>query len=259
MKLFILLIAFAKPVDDVMADAEAMMKRGHKLLLEKKYPEAIQVFEAARALAPDKPGPLLGLGLALSGAEKCREAVPVLERYVSMKGGEAKPEAVSTLAECKVKTAPPPDPIDSLAKHLVGKWSHQGRMLAGATGPGSPETPYGGEVNCRATRTTITCISKGTYAGPVPRTDTTHSSIRWDSSANAYRLVIRNRSGSFDYLGNVEGDRLVAEHVSRDQSLRIRTTWMWSGSSDGMLRMEASQGGAPFRGVQESTLRRLGP
>jgi hypothetical protein len=85
------------------------MAQGEAFFASSDYKSAVRLFSAANALAPDRPGPLLWLGLAHAAADQCVEALPALEEYLKKKQGDAKPEALRALAACKiaVKTSAP--------------------------------------------------------------------------------------------------------------------------------------------------------
>jgi hypothetical protein len=85
-------------------DAEFMMSQGQKYFEQQNWQAAIAMFNGARTIAPDRPGPHLWLGLAHAAAGQCEQALPFLEQYLKLKKGEPKPEALRTLADCKVKT-----------------------------------------------------------------------------------------------------------------------------------------------------------
>jgi hypothetical protein len=91
---------------DSAADAEAMMARGEEYFAKGNYEAAIGIFNAARVLAPDRPDPILWLGLAHAAAQQCKEAIPLLDQYLKLKKGEPKPEALRALAACWPAVSP---------------------------------------------------------------------------------------------------------------------------------------------------------
>jgi tetratricopeptide (TPR) repeat protein len=85
--------------------AETLLAAGQKQMDAQRYAEAIALFDAARSLLPDRPGPYLYLGLAYAAGGRCRDAVPALEQYMKRKTSEAKPDASRALASCKAAVA----------------------------------------------------------------------------------------------------------------------------------------------------------
>jgi hypothetical protein len=84
-----------------LADAESEMAKADAYVQQHNYQAAIAHYTAAKQLAPDRPGPYRGLGMAYYSAGKCAEAVPVLEEYVRLKARDPWPQAVRALADCK--------------------------------------------------------------------------------------------------------------------------------------------------------------
>jgi hypothetical protein len=101
-----ILLSCAAARADSAADADAMMAQGERYFAKGDYAAAIGIFNAAHILAPDRPGPLLGLGLSYAAASQCQEAVPLLEQYVTLQGRDAKPEGLRALAACRHAVAP---------------------------------------------------------------------------------------------------------------------------------------------------------
>jgi tetratricopeptide (TPR) repeat protein len=93
--------------DQQEADAEAEMKRADAYLQARNYQAAIAHYNAARLLAPERPGPYRALGMAWFASGQCAEAVPMLEEYVRRKPRDPWPEAVRVLSECKQRLAGP--------------------------------------------------------------------------------------------------------------------------------------------------------
>ncbi len=87
------------------ADAEGEMARAAEYYRTGNYRAAIVHYGAAQKLAPDKPGPYLWLGLTHATLGECAEAIPFLEKYMTLKTSDVKAEAMRTLAECKAKVA----------------------------------------------------------------------------------------------------------------------------------------------------------
>jgi tetratricopeptide (TPR) repeat protein len=100
-------VAFGETFDD----AESQMQKGDQLYDQGKYDAAALHYDAARILAPTKPGPYLWLGMAYAMAGRCSEAVPQLERYIQMRSDNPRQEAVTKLAECKRTLLPPVQPV----------------------------------------------------------------------------------------------------------------------------------------------------
>ena len=88
-------------------DAIVEMQKAQTHLDKSEFDAAIARFNVARSLAPDSSGPLLGLGLAHARAGRCPEAVGFLEEYLRRKTKDPKPEALTSLEQCKSKAPPP--------------------------------------------------------------------------------------------------------------------------------------------------------
>lgn len=88
---------------DQAADAEAEMARADVFMQQRNWQAAIAHYNAARILAPDRPGPYRGLGMAYYAAGQCADAVPVLEEYVRRKARDPWPQALAALSDCKQK------------------------------------------------------------------------------------------------------------------------------------------------------------
>ena len=88
-------------------DAILEMQKAQGHLDKSEFDAAIARFNVARSLAPDSSGPLLGLGLAHARAGRCPESVGFLEEYLRRKTKDPKPEAQTTLEQCKSKAPPP--------------------------------------------------------------------------------------------------------------------------------------------------------
>lgn len=88
-------------------DAILEMQKAQGHLDKSEFDAAIARFNVARSLAPDSSGPLLGLGLAHARAGRCPESVGFLEEYLRRKAKDPKPEALTTLEQCKSKAPPP--------------------------------------------------------------------------------------------------------------------------------------------------------
>jgi hypothetical protein len=89
-------------------DAEAEMAKADEYAAKKDYVAALAHYNAARMIAPDKPGPYFKLGMTYALTGDCKQAIPNLEQYVKLKGADAHSEAVMALDGCKAKQAPPP-------------------------------------------------------------------------------------------------------------------------------------------------------
>jgi hypothetical protein len=104
-------LALAASAEEKLDDAEAEMKKADDYAAKKDYVAALAHYNAARMIAPDKPGPYHKLGMTYVLTGDCKQAVPNLEQYVKLKGTDANPEAVLALSDCKAKlpaAAPPP-------------------------------------------------------------------------------------------------------------------------------------------------------
>jgi len=82
--------------------AESLLGEGDRFLQARDSGSAIAMFEAARVLADDRPGPHLMLGLAYAQSDACDKALVHLERYLALKKSEPRHEATTTLAACQV-------------------------------------------------------------------------------------------------------------------------------------------------------------
>jgi tetratricopeptide (TPR) repeat protein len=87
------------------ADAEKEMAIADSYMQQGNFQAAVAHYQAARLLAPDRPGPYRALGMAHYKAGQCPEAIPVLEEYVRKKRQDPWPEAVRALADCKARGA----------------------------------------------------------------------------------------------------------------------------------------------------------
>ena len=86
---------------DTAADAEGEMARADVYMAQRNFQAAIAHYKAASILAPDRPGPYRGLGMAYYAAGQCGEAIPVLEEYVRRKARDPWPQAVKALSDCQ--------------------------------------------------------------------------------------------------------------------------------------------------------------
>jgi hypothetical protein len=137
---------------------------------------------------------------------------------------------------------------------MVGVWAEEGRVLAGMRAPNSPEVTFHTDIDCQSNGAEIRCQGRVRSSDPSAREDTTFMLIRWDPDAIAYRIGYRDHTGRYEYLGRTDGERLIAESVARDQSVRIRFRWDFRIGSN---RVETSLKNEPFRLFAESTLRRV--
>jgi hypothetical protein len=85
------------------ADAEGEMARADEYMKQRNWNAAIAHYNAAKLLAPDRPGPYRGLGMAYYAAGQCAEAIAPLEEYLHLKGGDAWPQAARALDECRAR------------------------------------------------------------------------------------------------------------------------------------------------------------
>jgi hypothetical protein len=92
-------------------DAEAEMKKAEDAFAKRDYAAGVAHYNAARMIAPEKPGPHLQLGLIYAAAGSCRAAVANLEEYVRLKGDAATDQAKAVLEDCqgRLKAAPCPE------------------------------------------------------------------------------------------------------------------------------------------------------
>jgi hypothetical protein len=85
------------------ADAEAEMARADEHMKQRNWQAAVAHYNAAKLLAPDRPGPYRGLGMAYYAAGQCAEAIPALEEYMRKKQRDAWPQAARALEECRAR------------------------------------------------------------------------------------------------------------------------------------------------------------
>jgi hypothetical protein len=88
--------------DDAAAE---MAKADDYYFNQKDTASAIAHYEAARRLAPDRPGPYLALGIAYASLGQCGQAIPMMQKYLSLKTSDPKTEAQKTIDECNAKLA----------------------------------------------------------------------------------------------------------------------------------------------------------
>jgi hypothetical protein len=109
--LVVLLSLIALPAfADEKSEAEREMVKAEQHLERGEYDAAIARFHVARSLVPSSSGPYLGLGLAHARAGRCDQAIAYLEEYLRRKKTGAKPEAQSTLTECRARLPKPVEP-----------------------------------------------------------------------------------------------------------------------------------------------------
>lgn len=101
--LLVAALAAAASAEEKLDDAEAEMKKADEYAAQKDWVPALAHYNAARMIAPDRPGPYLQLGLTYSKTGDCWRAVVNLERYVKLKGADARPEAKSALDACRAQ------------------------------------------------------------------------------------------------------------------------------------------------------------
>jgi len=97
----ILVAARAFAGEPGLADAESEMAKADAYMQQRNYQAAIAHYNAAKLLAPERPGPYRGLGMAYYSAGKCAEAIPVLEEYLRLKSRDPWPQATRALSDCK--------------------------------------------------------------------------------------------------------------------------------------------------------------
>src|SRR4051812_31459130 len=126
-------------------DAAAEMAKADDYFFTKKdYPAAIAHYNAARLLAPDRPGPYLALGIAYRQIEDCKSATAMMTRYLQVKVGDPKPDAQRILDECKARAgACPPGQVKNAdtAGHCC--WPAQVWAMSENRCVGDPACPPG--------------------------------------------------------------------------------------------------------------------
>ncbi len=86
-------------------EAEKEMAKAGSYLQQGDLRAALDHFDAARQLAPERPGPYFWLGIVHAQLKQCERAVPELNEYLLRKIDGPKPQALRTLEECKVELA----------------------------------------------------------------------------------------------------------------------------------------------------------
>jgi PEGA domain len=103
----VLLFAASPARADDISDAQAEMEKAQEDLERGEFEAAIGRFNVARSLVKSSSGPYLGLGLAYARMGHCEQAIPYLEEYLRRKKSNPKPEAHTTLAECRSRAVAP--------------------------------------------------------------------------------------------------------------------------------------------------------
>jgi tetratricopeptide (TPR) repeat protein len=137
------LSAFGAPGEQA-AEAEREMAIADDFMSKRNYQAAIAHYQAARILAPGRPGPYRALGMAYFAAGQCREAVPALEEYLRRKPDDPRPEAVDALRQCKGgrPAAPKPSPM---AVRITSDPSGAEVHIDDENGPIAGYTPFDSE------------------------------------------------------------------------------------------------------------------
>jgi hypothetical protein len=135
--------AFAAPGEQA-AEAEREMKIADDFMAKRNYQAAIAHYQAARILAPGRPGPYRALGMAYYAAGQCREAVPVLEEYLRRKPDDPRPEAVDALRQCKGGGRPAPKPQPMVVR-VTSEPSGAEVHIDDENGPIAGYTPFDSE------------------------------------------------------------------------------------------------------------------
>lgn len=125
--------------------AESEMAVGDAYLARGDWHAAIAHYDAARRLAPSRPGPYRALGMAYVKAGQCPEAITALERYVEIKRRDLRPEAVRALADCKARAAQAEGAARRGRFRVTSEPPGAEVRLQGAGGPVVGVTPYEGE------------------------------------------------------------------------------------------------------------------
>jgi hypothetical protein len=101
----------AARAEERLDDAEAEMKKAEDAFAKRDYAAGIAHYNAARMIAPEKPGPHLQLGLIYAAANSCRSAIANLQEYLRLKGDSATDQAKAALEDCRarLRAAPCPD------------------------------------------------------------------------------------------------------------------------------------------------------
>jgi hypothetical protein len=101
--LAIALVGAAHADEEWAEDAEKEMAKAAEYLGQNDLHAARDHFEAARKLAPERPGPYYWLGLVHARLGQCERAVPYFDEYILRKEGEPKPDALRMLKDCKAQ------------------------------------------------------------------------------------------------------------------------------------------------------------
>jgi hypothetical protein len=130
--------------EDKRDDAAAEMAKADDLFFNQKdVPAAIAHYNAARLLAPDRPGPYLALGIAYAQLDDCKNATPMMQKYLQLKTSDPKPDAQRVLDACKARQACPPGQIKTAdtAGHCC--WPAQVWVPSENRCVGQPQCPTG--------------------------------------------------------------------------------------------------------------------
>jgi len=105
--LALVLVPLAAVAEEKRDDAAAeMAKADDAFFNQKDVQSAIAHYNAARLLAPDRPGPYLALGVAYQAAGDCKQATAMMQQYLKRKSTDPKPDAQKVIDECKDKLPP---------------------------------------------------------------------------------------------------------------------------------------------------------
>jgi hypothetical protein len=106
--LAVLLLPALAHADEKRDDAAAEMAKGDDAYFNQHDAQsAIAHYNAARLLAPDRPGPYLALGQAYQATGDCKQATAMMQKYLQLKTTDAKPDAQKVIDDCKAKVCPP--------------------------------------------------------------------------------------------------------------------------------------------------------
>jgi hypothetical protein len=106
--LAVLLLPALGHADEKRDDAAAEMAKGDDAFMNQHDNQtAIAHYNAARLLAPDRPGPYLALGQVYQATGDCKQATAMMQKYLQLKTTDAKPDAQKVIDDCKAKVCPP--------------------------------------------------------------------------------------------------------------------------------------------------------
>lgn len=181
-------------------DAKKRFAEGNERYARGEYEAAIESFRAAIAAEPKLPGPYRNLGLAYRALNRCADALPVYEKYLSLKPesrftervkkeidlcrtklGQAKPQPTTA----PVTTTPTPPPTTTAPAQQPHPEMAQGILHVAAN-------LIGGEATDEAT-VKVDGLVRGATPMTIPVTAGVHESI-WRAWASRARRR-RSKSG----------------------------------------------------------------